>query len=39
VTLADSLIETDYQQVPLSRSGVGHFHARGSLNMVMTSSC
>ncbi|MBA3833501.1 MAG: retroviral-like aspartic protease family protein [Chthoniobacterales bacterium] len=30
--MASLLIQTDYQQVHLSRSGVGHFHATGSLN-------
>jgi hypothetical protein len=32
MTLATFLREAGYQQVPLTRSGVGHFHAAGSLD-------
>ena len=32
MTLATFLHDAGYQRVPLTRSGVGHFHAAGSLN-------
>ena len=32
MSLAEFMNENDYTRIPLSRSGVGHFHTEGSLN-------
>ena len=32
VDLADFLLQSGYHRIPLSRSGVGHFHTAGTLN-------